>query len=366
MADLKTTFCGFALDNPFILASGPLSYSAEGIIRATKAGAAAVVTKTIRTTAAINPKPHMVLSGKNSLINSEQWSDYPPERWIKEEIPRAKDAGVKCLIASIIAGNDDPDEFLSLAKPIEEAGADMIEAANSSYIEVGKLLDMVKPIKKELKIPVIVKISNNWKNAAELTERLAQSGFDAITVMDGMGPTTRFDLRTGKPLVGGYGGSGHITGSTIFPFALQLVRSIAFNYKNDIMGLGGITYPSDAMEMLMAGASACGVCSSVIINGVDYFSKLIEGLDKGLEKYGYNSVKEIIGKSLQYREVDFDYKSENFKFYPEKCSNCRRCVTVCAYCARTLELGFMHVNPIECRSCGLCFTACPTNAISML
>ena len=99
MANLKTTLCGIEMDNPFVLGSGPLSYGAEGIIAATKAGAGAVVTKTIRREAAINPTPHMALCDGNSILNTEKWSDYPAERWIKEELQKCKEGGVKVLIA---------------------------------------------------------------------------------------------------------------------------------------------------------------------------------------------------------------------------------------------------------------------------
>lgn len=365
MANLTTSFCGISLDNPFILGSCPLSYSADGLIRATKAGAAAVVTKTIRAKAAINPKPHMVLSGNGSLINTELWSDYPPERWIDTEIPKAKDAGIKCLIANIIAEDNNADLFLSLAKPIEEAGADIIEVGGGSYFESGDLITFGAALKKELKIPLVVKINNNWSNAGQLADQCRAAGFDAITAMDSMGPTTRLDLRTGAPMVGGYGGYGWVTGASLLPFTLQVVRTLAFQYQQDIMGLGGIIQPADALEMLMAGASACGVCTAPIIKGVDYFSKLVDGLHRVLEENGFDSVREVIRKSLAFDDVNFDYQSKDFQFDPSKCTTCRRCETVCAYQARTLTDGGMHVDPDECRVCGLCFTACPTKAIQM-
>ena len=74
-ADISIDFCGYHLKSPYILSSGPLSYSAEGMIRAYNAGAGAVVTKTIRLDAADNPIHHMGTVGNSSLINCEKWSD---------------------------------------------------------------------------------------------------------------------------------------------------------------------------------------------------------------------------------------------------------------------------------------------------
>ena len=86
MTDLKTSIGGLELRNPFILASGPLSYNGEAILRAHRAGAGAVVTKTISRVPATNPIPHIArVSG--GLLNGEKWSDLPYERWIEREIP---------------------------------------------------------------------------------------------------------------------------------------------------------------------------------------------------------------------------------------------------------------------------------------
>ena len=92
-ADISTEFCGVKLQSPFVLSSGPLSYAAEGLIRAHQAGAGAVVTKTIRLSAAINPVNHIAKINGDSLINCEKWADSKAEVWFEREIPLAKAAG---------------------------------------------------------------------------------------------------------------------------------------------------------------------------------------------------------------------------------------------------------------------------------
>ncbi len=85
MPDLTATLCGLALKNPLVLASGPLSWNAAAIRRAFDAGAAAVVTKTIRPVATVNPTPHIATAGPGSLLNTEGWSDLPAQQWIEAE-----------------------------------------------------------------------------------------------------------------------------------------------------------------------------------------------------------------------------------------------------------------------------------------
>jgi len=88
MVDLKTSIGGLEIENPFILASGPLSHDGGAVLRAHRAGAGAVVTKTISSVPAENPVPHIAKVG-NGLINGEKWSDLPYERWIERyRLPR--------------------------------------------------------------------------------------------------------------------------------------------------------------------------------------------------------------------------------------------------------------------------------------
>jgi dihydroorotate dehydrogenase len=82
VADLCTKIAGIALGHPILLASGPLSWNADAILRATRAGAGAAVTKTIRRRATVNPIPHIAAAG-DGLLNAEGWSDLDAEDWIE-------------------------------------------------------------------------------------------------------------------------------------------------------------------------------------------------------------------------------------------------------------------------------------------
>ncbi|MEW5816033.1 MAG: dihydroorotate dehydrogenase, partial [Spirochaetota bacterium] len=153
--DLTTELFGLPLKSPLILGSGPLSYGAAGLIRAYEAGAGAVVTKTIRDRAADNPYPHMVISGRDTLINAEKWADISAARWVEEEIPKSKEAGVT-VIASL---GHTPAEVGKWVKAADRAGADIIELV--SY-QSEAILPMVMKAKELTGKPVIAKLSPNW------------------------------------------------------------------------------------------------------------------------------------------------------------------------------------------------------------
>ena len=151
---MKTTFLGHELQSPIIVGSSPASFGADAMIRCHEAGAGAVVCKTINRNAAENPDLHMVVAGRETLMNCEKWTDFPMERWLDDEMPRAVAAGVKC-IASV--GHGIEDSRLCVER-LEEIGVMAIELV--SYTD-DTVLPMLEDTKRRVDIPVIVKLSPN-------------------------------------------------------------------------------------------------------------------------------------------------------------------------------------------------------------
>lgn len=361
MADLKTTLCGVPLDSPFVLGSGPAGWDAVSLAACAKAGAGAVVTKSIAIDGFVNDSRHMIYNGPNSLLNNEGGSDMPMKRWVEYEIPKAKDMGVKTLIASVY-GYGTLEEALTVAAACEKAGADMLEVV-SGYSEAGELVEFISAVKREVKLPVIAKVNGNWKNTGEIAYACTQAGADAITAIDSIGPIYRVDISTGRPLMGG-SSFGYLTGAPILPIALRFVHDIAERSDKDIIGLGGVTSAETAMEMLMAGATSCGVCSAAILRGQNVFTELKEKLSALMDKYGYPDIASVSGKALRSEKLP-NRTPADFRFDEAACTHCNRCVTVCAYRARSFANGMAVVNGETCRVCGLCVGACAPKAISL-
>lgn len=349
--------CGVNLKSPFIIGSGPLSYGAEGIIRLSGAGAGAVVTKTIRLNACVNPVPHIAKSSGNTLINCEKWSDLPPEAWIDEELPKAKKAGA-VVIASL---GHNVEETSRLIEKVAGAGADMIELVSYD----GKdMLPMVMDAKARVSIPVFVKLSPNWENYLTVARECAAAGADGFTAFDSIGPVLRIDIRTGRPFMGGAGGNGWLSGEGIRPVILQKVAELRKEYSGPIIGLGGVACAGDAVEMLMAGADLIGICSVLILKGVDYLKRLTEDFDRLTGKLGYNSIAEITSVSHKYLYPGDITGKLNFSFCKELCNGCGSCARVCCYEARTISRERdMSFYEEKCRYCGACLSICSTGAL---
>jgi dihydroorotate dehydrogenase subfamily 1 len=354
MTDLATTLCGIRLKNPLILASGPLSWNAGAIRTAFAAGAAAVVTKTIRPEPTANPVPHIGSLGRGSMLNTEGWSDLSAEQWIKQEFPSLADHD-DVLIAST---GHTPAEVAQLAGPLAEAGADMLELV--SY-QAEDAAPMVSAARQSVSIPVLIKVSANWPDLLEVVDGCLSAGVDGVTAIDSIGPVLRVDVETSRPLLGSF---AWLSGASILPIALRAVADIRLRYDMPVVGTGGVGQATDVAEMMMAGATAVGVHTAPLLQGLTWFDKTLARLERWLEAHGYTSLAELHGLALPHLQEPLPQVPLIFTFDSEACTECGRCVTVCAYRARRLTSQMeMLLDSALCRSCGLCVAVCPTGAL---
>jgi len=358
--NLSTRIGSLRLEHPFLLASGPLSHNGEAIIRAHRAGAAAIVTKTISRAAAVDPIPNIVMERAGTLLNAERWSTLPPSAWIEHHLPIAKESGA-VVIASV--GLTPPD-VATLAAPLEKAGADALEVVSydESVIEA-----MVGEAVSRVQIPVIAKISVNWRDPIGAAVSCVAGGAAAVTASDSIGPALRIDIESRRPLLGS--ASAWMSGRSLFPVALHLVARLfaALPPSVPIIGTGGVTSAENTIEMMMAGASAVGVCTLPILRGLSTFAKAPERLATRLAELGFAASAACVGTAYLPDLTEPPTPSEQtsrlaLAWHAEACRHCNRCVQLCPYGARSSS-DLRHVGP-QCRRCGLCVSACPTGALS--
>ena len=349
---METSLFGRRLPSPIVIGSGPLSFSADGMIRLHEAGAGAVVTKTINQNAADNPWRHMVQCDRDTLINCEKWSDYTMEQWVEYEIPKAVAAGVNC-IASV--GHTVADSRLCVER-LEDAGCMAVELV--SYRDE-TVLPMLEDTKKRVKLPVIVKLSPNSADLIAHARRCADAGADGFTACDSMGPVLKIDIETGRPVLGGKDGYGWLTGAMIRPFILQRICELRKVTRLPIIGLGGVAKWQDAVEMVMAGADCVGVCSAVILKGPAFIGQLDRQIDAYLSEHGYDGLEEIRALVHNHLPAEDEKAPYRMEWDEARCSRCGKCIRVCPYGARAWDDGQkMRVDAEACRKCGLCVSVC--------
>ena len=114
--------------------------------------------------------------------------------------------------------------------------------------------------------------------------------------------------------------------------------------------------------MLMAGASAVGICTALLLKGVEHVSRLNERLAALLRRLGYETVDAASRRALPHLGVHPNHQPFSFSFDRALCTDCMMCVRSCPYASRSLREGVMEVNA-DCRFCGLCASVCPTLAL---
>jgi dihydroorotate dehydrogenase subfamily 1 len=356
---LKTSFDGLTLTNPLMPAAGPLVGDAEKLLFMKDEGCGAIVSKTISTKLPNIPKP-CIYGDREYVMNSELWSEHPKEKWIEEFLPefKKKNDG-RPLIISVGYTKEDMDELIPLLDPF----ADAFEVS-THYVgtDLSVIAETVDTIRKHTKKPLYMKISPHISDPGAFAKIIKEHCANGIVAINSLGPTMKIDIKSRKILYGNEKGFVWTSGPVIKNLALATVYTIKQAEPSlTVIGVGGIQSADDVIEFLLAGASAVQMLSAALLKGKQLYKKIIDDLPKSLEKYGFNSIEEVIATQL---ENPVKYKANVPTLIEDKCIRCMLCVKVCPYFAITMQ-RVITFDPNKCFECGLCVVKCPTDAIVM-
>ncbi len=303
--DVSVGFARIKLPNPTILASGILGVSSDVMIRAARAGAGAVVTKSFNRSGREGYHNPSFIEVEGGYLNALGIPN-PGMNEMKEEILAVSKAGVP-VIASVFGF--DPEEFADAASMGEEGGAIAVELNVSCPhvkevgVEIGQRPEMVsevtRAVKRRVRIPVIVKLTPNVTSIQEVAKAAEEGGADAITAINtalGMA----IDVFAGLPILGGV--MGGLSGPALHTIAVRSVYQVKTAVKVPIIGVGGISDWKGAVEMIMAGASAVQVGTAVTYRGVEVFREITTGISRFLQDNGFASVQNIVGMAHKHTE----------------------------------------------------------------
>jgi dihydroorotate dehydrogenase (fumarate) len=247
-----------------------------------------------------------------------------------------------------------------IAGRVAAAGPDIVELVSYRAEDAAP---MVAVAKAKTDLPVLIKVTANWPNLVDVVDACLAAGADGVTAIDSIGPTLRIDVETGEPLLGSF---AWLSGRAILPISLRAVAQICQRHRVPVVGTGGVGQAEDAVEMVMAGATAVGVHSLPMMQGLGWFGRTLARLDRWLEKRGHGRLADLRGAALPHLQEPMPHTPLAFAFDQEACTRCGRCVTVCAYGARVLtDEGDMLLDEEICRSCGLCVTVCAPGALEV-
>jgi dihydroorotate dehydrogenase (NAD+) catalytic subunit len=293
---------GLLLANPIMTASGTFGYGIEysELVDIQRLGAIVCKGTTLRAREG-NPQPRLVETA-SGVLNSVGLENVGIEAVIKEKAPVWAEWRVPVIVN--VAG-ETLDEYKEVAARLEGVtGIGGIEVniscpnVSSGGIEFGTsgmaAAEVTEKVKSVSSLPVIVKLSPNVTDIVEIATAVQEAGADAITLIN----TVRgmaIDINRCRPSLGN--GIGGLSGPAIKPIALYMVYKVARIVDIPIIGCGGISCVEDAMEFLMAGASAVQV-GTASLTSPQAALDVLDGIELFMKEKGVSSLRTIIGKAI--------------------------------------------------------------------
>jgi len=302
---LAIEIAGLRLSNPTMLAAGILGLSGASLLEAAKNGAGAVVTKSVGLKPRVGYANPTVVQVDCGLLNAMGLPN-PGAKDFAEEIRELKRRRLKVPVIASVFGFSSK-EFADAARILTRVGADAIELnvscphVDKTGSEIGQdpslIAKVVKQVKNAVDTPVMIKLTPNVANIVEVAKAGVEAGADAIVAINTVRAMT-INVETTRPILGNK--VGGLSGPAIKPIAMRCVYEIYENVKVPIIGCGGVANWRDAVEFMLAGASAVQIGSAISSEGLQVFRSITEGIDSYITDKGFRSVREIVGLSHRH------------------------------------------------------------------
>lgn len=299
MADLSVNIAGVSMKNPVIAASGTFGFGREYSELYALSNLGGVACKGVTLEPRLGNDPPRIAETPSGILNSVGLQNPGVEWFAKHDV--AWLAKQETAIIANIAGNEISD-YVSVAEWLNDTAVDMIEL-NISCPNVkhggaafGISCDAAAAITKEVrahcKKPLMVKLSPNVVSIADIAEAVEAEGADAISLINTL-TGMRIDIRTRRPIL--HNNTGGLSGPAVHPVAVRMVWEAANRVKIPVVGMGGIAKWEDAVEMMLAGASAVQIGTA---NFTDPFTpiKVLAGIEKFLDDNKIGSISELTGR----------------------------------------------------------------------
>jgi len=394
MADLTTNFAGITSPNPFWLASAPPTNMGSMVERAFDAGWGGAVWKTLgEPIVNVSSRLAAIDNGSQRMIglnNIELITDRSLEVNLKEIAECKKKYPDNALIISLMVESK-REAWHEIVKKSQDTGADGFElnfgcphgmserGMGAAMGQVPEYTEMVTSWVKEVSdLPVIVKLTPNVTDIRLPAQAAVRGGADALSLINTINSVIGVDIDTMIPYpnVNGMAAHGGYCGPAVKPIALNMVTELGRDEEINIpvSGIGGISNWKDAVEFLLLGAGNVQVCTAVMHYGYRIVEDMIDGLSNYLDDKGFQSVDEIVGKSVgrmtDWGNLDLNYETVA-RVTNENCVKCNLCYIACEdgahQCFSFDEHNYPVVDEEECVGCNLCALVCPApGAISMV
>ena len=295
----KVNFAGIEMKNPVTVCSGTFGYGREFSQFFDLGKLGAVITKGTSLKPKSGNKPPRICETASGMLNSIGLQNPGVEYFAQNDLPFLRKFDTKIIVN---ACGSSVDEYVELCKILNSLDIDGVELnlscpnVKEGCMAFGNTYEGVRnvtsAVRKVLEKQLIVKLTPNVTNIAEIAKGVEDGGADAVSLINtllGM----KIDVNTRKPVLAN--NTGGLSGPAIKPIAVRMVYQVSKAVKIPIMGMGGIMNGEDAIEFMLAGAKTISIGSG---NFVDPYTsiKTIEEIEEYMKKYNIENIVDIVGK----------------------------------------------------------------------
>ena len=296
MIDTSVTLCGVTMKNPVTVASGTFGSGIEynEFVDVSRLGA--VTTKGVALTPwEGNPTPR-IAETYGGMMNAVGLQNPGIEEFLKTDIPFLKQKDTKIIVN--VCGHSE-EEYVGVVERLQDEPVDLLEInVSCPNVKEGGIAFGVDPkalehitneVKKKAKQPVIMKLSPNVTDITEMARAAVAGGADALSLINTL-TGMKIDIRKRAFAVANR--TGGVSGPAIRPIAVRMVYQVCHAVDVPVIGMGGITCADDAIEFIMAGATAVSVGTANFRNPF-VTAEVIDGIEAFMKEQGLQSLDEI-------------------------------------------------------------------------
>lgn len=301
MINLQTKFAGLTLKNPVMTASGTFNSGKEYSQFYDLNTLGGIVCKGVSIDPWPGNQPHRVAETQGGMLNAIGLQNPGAKAFIEDDLQFMKafqPSGTKVIIN--LCGKT-IEEYVAVTQAFVGQGADAYEINISCpNIKEGGMAfgtdpiaaaSVIHAVKKYADAPIIAKLSPNVTDIAEIARGVEAAGADAVSCINTI-TAMSIDIHKKKPVLSI--GSGGLSGPAVKPVAIHMIQRVAKAIKIPILGMGGITTGEDAIEFIMAGATAVAVGTANFVNPYAT-QQVISGIQEYMDRYNIKSLDEIRG-----------------------------------------------------------------------
>lgn len=296
--NMKVNIAGVEWKNPVTVASGTFGSGAEysDFVDLNKLGA--VTTKGVANVPWAGNATPRVAETPSGMMNAIGLQNPGIELFCERDIPYLKQFDTKIIVN--VCGHA-PEEYLAVVERLADEPIDMMEIniscpnVNAGFLAFGQdarnVEELTAQIKKLAKQPVIMKLTPNVTDITEIAKAAEAGGADAVSLINTL---TGMKIDINRKTFAVANKTGGVSGPAVHPIAVRMVYQVAQAVQVPIIGMGGIASAEDAIEMILAGASAVSVGTANFYNPTITMD-VVDGIEQYMKKNGFETVADMVG-----------------------------------------------------------------------